>query len=483
LYILPLSEASTLKPDESFFQDPATNTTYALAVYNYRYAEYQGVMNDFITTCNATISRAVFNFSNFENIITHTSNHGTMLPNELDGFNVLRMIGDLPQLLFESCLSQVSEDFYKDEKTRSGWWGLLMFLVFAASIASFRICIACFASYENRHYRARLEEQLFENDNNQNEIPGVEGANENVVDDIEVYAFAILIEPFQARLETLPEIYRLSIPEELRNSQGLIMNDPVTVSFGVTFDRADLRRQFSENNNSEIIFCGATREPVFLSEFRQLKTNINIKRRIEAYLNSCSVHQRDGNGEFVSNTELNDSPSVDSHFNYDLRLQTVKKNIEFDVPEELACMLHMSDIMDAPQTLLSGVTLSGRVIATMVTLARDAGKNTICCPATRIEIPISYCEKLKTDVTVDNWIKKYVEEQEIKNKIYIRNIGIFNARFPQNTLDRIRAGLPPINTFITNVRNTFLRGNYNLVTNSAAEFKEDMEMRDVRINP
>lgn len=88
--------------------------------------------------------------------------------------------------------------------------------------------------------------------------------------------------PFYDRLQTIN--YQDTIPENLICPISLnIMNDPITVSSGATYDRESLRDYFASNNNPDTIACPLTRNIVFRHELEN-KTAILLKNQIEDFV-------------------------------------------------------------------------------------------------------------------------------------------------------------------------------------------------------
>ena len=92
---------------------------------------------------------------------------------------------------------------------------------------------------------------------------------------------------FQQRLEAAG--FSGSIPEELRGKifQDQIMNDPVTLSSGITFDREEMQQYFT-SKHSRTLACPITRRTIGQHELT-FQTNIFIKNRIEHFVTECEA--------------------------------------------------------------------------------------------------------------------------------------------------------------------------------------------------
>jgi hypothetical protein len=243
---------------------------------------------------------------------------------------------------------------------------------------------------------------------------------------------------YSDRLNLLDHISpdRIVVPKDLSCPSGmLIINDPITASSGIAYDRAGLTRLFREADNPDSIPCLKTGLPIKKEELR-LNFDKCVKEMIyefvdgkEKEVNLARInHERSdifsvelAQRELVENAEVNQDektnlvpvPANSLNLLPTKRIEELEKKFpELIVPIILRCPI-TTNVMDDPVTLTSGITYERSAIKEQFQRKKKPdeiylGYIEIKCPVTNMTIREADAFNFKTNVIMKKWTDEYL---------------------------------------------------------------------------
>jgi hypothetical protein len=427
-------------PYYTFFNNAQSNHQYLLAE---KYGDSTKWFELFkLATCHAQITSVADTYNDDDFDLVKIQIYGLG-----NGVDLYRKKNFAIEEAFEKCITHLMSHYFNPYDDDPEAWYVINIFVFVLSLIGSGLLIAIAAEEIYRRYHPAQQQQP------RQVIGAIVRPALYFRNRLEILIYQQLgliadTRPFTLRLaKLLQQNISLHVPETLRCPLGKdIMNDPVTASTGITYDRAELAKEFERQGNPESIKCVVKTDlEIKKEEHQSFSTNLRIKGKIKTFIEKAEALLGNSDAQIHSATHsiqiTNYSTFVNRRIVNQDRLPTERiallaeiPNFDTEAPDEIISPIS-TGVMDDPITLTTGITYDRYEVRTLLGTNNSAQ----CC----ITMKTVYANEadFETNATIEKWTDEYISHLEEKAEEHkrmlrqnVRVTTIFNFKWTRSIM-------------------------------------------------